>query len=49
MMLIDIRHKGISIEKSMYKRIRNNSFGTISAQARRDSVARFCNIWREFL
>jgi hypothetical protein len=35
MMLIDIRHKGISIEKSTYRGIRNNSF----EQARRDSVA----------
>jgi hypothetical protein len=48
-MLIDIRHKGISIKKSTYRGIRNNSFGTSLAQAQRDSVARFCNIWQEFL
>jgi hypothetical protein len=48
-MLIDIRHKGISIKKSTYRGIHNNSFGTSSAQAQRNSVAQFCNIWREFL
>jgi hypothetical protein len=48
-MLIDIRHKGISIEKSTYRGICNNSFGTSSAQAWRDSVAQFCNIWQEFV
>jgi hypothetical protein len=32
MMLIDIRHKEIIIEKSTYRGIRNNSFGTSSAR-----------------
>ncbi len=47
-MLINIRHKGISIKKSTYRGIRNNSFGTSLAQVRRDSVVQFCNIWQEF-
>ncbi len=32
MKLVDIRHKEISIKKSMYRGIRNNSFGTSSAR-----------------
>jgi hypothetical protein len=42
MMLIDIRHKGISIKKSTYRGILNNSFGTsrrkLGAILWRDSV-----------
>ncbi len=44
-MLIDIRHKEISI-----KNPRIGEFVIIVLeQARRNSVARFCNIWQEFL